>query len=172
MLTNRRTAPQQAVTPQAGVPLAGRLLTIIDQSLAITGDLQSSGELHVKGRVRGNIHCQSIIVEEEGAIEGGILADHVLIHGRTKGFIRATHIELGPTAIVESDLNHATLIVRDGAMFEGLSETNKSQKHSEMRTDMQVDELRAVAAQMKAAPGNTQETRAPMAQQAPMAKRA
>ena len=175
MLTNRRTAPPQATAPglQPGAQVTNGLLTIIDQSLAITGDLQSNGELHVRGRVRGNIHCQSIIVEAEGAIEGGILADHVLIHGRTKGFIRATHIELGPTAVVESDLYHATLIVRDGAMFEGLSETNKSQKHTEMRTDMQVDELRAVAAQMKA-PGTAGQSATSPQQVAapPMARRA
>ena len=172
MLTPRR-APQPSHAmpqePQAGRRDTNGLLTVIDESLAITGDLQSNGELHVKGRVRGNIHCQSIIVEAEGAIEGGILADHVLIHGRTKGFIRATHIELGPTAVVESDLYHATLIVRDGAMFEGLSETNKSQKHTEMRTDMQVDELRAVAARMQAS-GSPDASEARSA--APIARRA
>lgn len=135
-----RTSPSQ---PQG-------LLTVIDASLSISGDLQSEGELQVKGRIRGNIHCQTLIVEADGAVEGGILADHVLIHGRTKGFIRATHIELGPTAVVESDLFHATLIVRDGAMFEGMSETNKSQKHSELHTELQVDELRAVAGRMRA----------------------
>lgn len=164
MLTTRKTPPP--MVPAAPQPEPSRrpsgsngLLTIIDQSLSIAGDLQSNGELHVKGRIRGNIHCQSIIVEAEGAVEGGILADHVLIHGRTKGFIRATHIELGPTAVVESDLYHATLIVRDGAAFEGMSETNKSQKHTEMHTEIQVDELRSVAAQMKAAvPATTSST--------------
>ena len=154
MLTNRNTrSPQQAQTattaPRGASPGANALLTIIDRSLSIIGDLQSQGELQVKGRVQGNIHCQSIVVDQDGAIEGGILADRVLIHGRTKGFIRATHIELGATAIVESDLFHATLIVHDGALFEGMSETNKSQKHTEMQTDMQVDELRAMVDRMK-----------------------
>ena len=154
MFDNRKKLqPQSALSEQTRAPLpSGGLLTIIDGSLTINGDLQSAGELQVKGRINGNIHCQTIIVEEDGAVEGGILADHVLIHGRTKGFIRATHIELGPTAVVESDLYHATLIVRDGAMFEGMSETNKSQRHTEIHTEMQVDELRAVAGKMKAPP--------------------
>ena len=155
MLTTRKpqapqpTPPEPIREPQRRQQASNGLLTIIDQSLSIAGDLQSNGELQVRGKIRGNIHCQSIIVEQDGCIEGGILADHVLIHGTTKGFIRATHIELGPTAVVESDLYHATLIVRDGAMFEGMSETNKSQRHTEMHTEMQVDELRAVVAQMK-----------------------
>ena len=155
MLTNRKSRSSQSPLPAATAQKAASrgpdlLLTVVDQTFTITGDLQSSGELHVKGRIRGNIHCQAIIVAEEGSVEGGILANHVLIQGRTKGFIRATHIELGPTASVESDLFHATLIVHDGALFEGSSETNKSQKHSEIDTDIQVEELRSMADRMKA----------------------
>jgi cytoskeletal protein CcmA (bactofilin family) len=145
-------APVAAPVPEpaaASAPAIPALLTVIDASLSITGDLQSEGELQVKGRVLGNIHCQTLIVEVDGAIEGGIVADQVLIHGRTKGFVRATHIELRPTAVVESDLYHATLIVHDGAMFEGVSETNKDQRHNDQHTGLQVDELRAMADRMR-----------------------
>jgi len=57
------------------------------------GDLESEGDILVKGKVLGNIKCKLLIVDVDALVEGGVEAEEVIIRGNSKG--PSGQIELG-----------------------------------------------------------------------------
>ena len=98
-----------------------RSLSIIGEDLLITGDVRSEGEIQLDGQLHGDVHCASLIVGESSQLEGGVVAEDVVIYGRLKGAVRALRVTLQSTSQVEGDLVHQSLVIEPGAMFEGKS---------------------------------------------------
>ena len=93
--------------------------SIINEWLTMRGDLESEGDILVKGKVHGNIKCKLLIVDVDAQIEGGIIADEVVVRGRTKGVIDANKVRLEKSAIVDSEITHMTFSAEEGARIKG-----------------------------------------------------
>ena len=83
------------------------------------GDLESEGDILVKGKVHGNIKCNLLIIDTDAFVEGGITADEVVIRGTTKGVINATKVRLEKTAHVDSEICHNVFSAEEGARIKG-----------------------------------------------------
>jgi cytoskeletal protein CcmA (bactofilin family) len=83
------------------------------------GDLESEGDILVKGKVLGNIKCKTLIVDTDALVEGGIEAEEVIIRGHSKGTIKANRVRLEKTAAVDSDICHQTFAAEEGARIKG-----------------------------------------------------
>jgi cytoskeletal protein CcmA (bactofilin family) len=110
--------------------------SIIDSCLVITGNLQSERDVQVDGEINGDVHCSHLTVSKGGTINGNIVAEEVVVRGKVKGTIRALQVVLQDTAHVESDIFHSSLIIEQGAVFDG-----QSQRQTDPRA--QAGELRA-----------------------------
>ena len=93
--------------------------SIINEWLTMRGDLESEGDILVKGKVHGNIKCKLLIVDTDALIEGGIIAEEVVVRGRTKGIIEANKVRLEKTAQVDSEISHMTFSAEEGARIKG-----------------------------------------------------
>lgn len=93
--------------------------SIINEWLTMRGDLESQGDILVKGKVHGNITCKMLIVDCDALIDGGIIADDVVIRGATRGVIRAHRIRLERSADVEGELFQQTFSAEEGAKVRG-----------------------------------------------------
>jgi cytoskeletal protein CcmA (bactofilin family) len=118
-----------------------RSLSIIGEDLLITEDVRSEGEIQLDGQLHGDVHCASLIVGESSRLEGGVVAEDVVIYGRLKGAVRALRVTLQSTSQVEGDLVHQSLVIEPGAMFEG-----KSRRANDPLSLSQVTSEAAVAA--------------------------
>ena len=98
--------------------------SIINEWLTMKGDLESDGDILVKGRVHGNIRCKMLIVDPGAVIEGGIVADEVMIRGTTRGTVRAKRVRLEKTANVESEIFHDIFSAEEGARIKGALRAN------------------------------------------------
>ena len=83
------------------------------------GDLESEGDILVKGKVLGNIKCKLLIVDVDALVEGGVEAEEVIIRGNSKGTIRSNRVRLEKTATVDSDICHQTFSAEEGARIKG-----------------------------------------------------
>ena len=90
-------------------------LKIIGQSLRII----SRGTLQVDGEVEGDVGGAEIIIGEEGEVTGTVAAERVIVRGRISGVIRAMTVALQPSARVEGDIHHMSLVIEQGAEFDG-----------------------------------------------------
>ena len=73
-------------------------ISTIGEDLTITGNVTSKGELHVNGRVRGDVHCVALVLGENAQVEGSVVAEDVMVRGRLIGSVRALRVMLQSTA--------------------------------------------------------------------------
>jgi len=93
--------------------------SIVDAGLTMKGDLESEGDILVKGKVMGNIRCKLLIIEIDALVEGGVEAEEVVVRGNTKGTLRADKVRLEKTANVESEIYHRSFSAEEGARIKG-----------------------------------------------------
>jgi cytoskeletal protein CcmA (bactofilin family) len=95
--------------------------SIIESDMTISGNVISDGEVHVKGTIKGDIHCSKLLVAETATVNGTIVAKDAEIQGRVTGTIQAMQVTLAAGSHVEADVHHASLAMEQGAFFEGKS---------------------------------------------------
>ena len=93
--------------------------SLISADLCITGDIVSTGELHIEGKIEGVIRAKRLSIGEKAQINGTITGNNVVICGRVNGDVRANKLHLSKNANVEGDLEHNSLSVEAGATLEG-----------------------------------------------------
>ena len=98
-----------------------RSLSTIGEDLTITGNVTSKGELHLNGRVLGDVHCVALVLGENAQLEGNVVAEDVMVRGRIVGSVRARRVSLQANSHVEGNLFHKSLSLEQGTHFEGES---------------------------------------------------
>jgi cytoskeletal protein CcmA (bactofilin family) len=114
----RRDGPE--VAPNLNIPKPCSR-SVLDCSVTLSGDLWSDGDIQIDGHLCGNISCVQLIVSKDATVTGVIVAEEVVIRGKTAGIIRATRLLLQGTARVESEIIYRSLTVDEGASFEGIA---------------------------------------------------
>jgi cytoskeletal protein CcmA (bactofilin family) len=112
--SNSRRDSQASHKVEAGVP------SILSPDMVVTGNLASSGEVHLDGTVHGDIEAQVLTIGESAHVRGNISADTVRVSGTIVGAIRAREVILSRTARIEGDIHHDILSMEAGARLEGM----------------------------------------------------
>ncbi len=93
--------------------------SVIGADLTIIGDLVSTGDIKVDGRVDGNITCRTLTLGEDPLINSDIAAETVRICGTFNGQVKANKVVLTKHAKVTGDIYHEVLEIEPGAVLEG-----------------------------------------------------
>ena len=93
--------------------------SVVSCDLSMTGDIVSTGEIHVDGRVRGDIRCRTLVVGVNAEIVGSVQADFVKIYGCLEGQVYARSVFLSGSARVTGDITHESLEMEAGAFLDG-----------------------------------------------------
>lgn len=95
--------------------------TIIGTGTSIEGNVESSDNVRIEGKLKGIIKTKSkIVLGASAVIEGDIFARNAEILGTVKGKIEVTDLLiLGEGCKVQGDIITNKLEVRDGASFNG-----------------------------------------------------
>lgn len=96
-------------------------MTTIGASLTINGQMTSREDITIHGRVIGEIAVEqgALVVAPSAKIDARIRATRLTIHGTLAGDIAAERIELADTASVSGTLLSPTVVMREGAVFNG-----------------------------------------------------
>lgn len=93
--------------------------SIINEWLTMRGDLESTGDILVRGKVHGSIICKLLIIDTQAAVEGGIDAEEVIIRGATRGTIKAKRVRIEKSANIDSEIVHESFAAEEGARIRG-----------------------------------------------------
>ena len=112
--------PESPSSP-AAKPMATRSSTfsVIGTDVVIKGDVQASADLHVDGRIEGDITCASLVQGEGSHIEGGIKAESARVAGTIAGTITARELVVLKSAKIHGDVHYDALTIEQGAEVEG-----------------------------------------------------
>ncbi len=102
-------------------PMASQSATfsVIGQDVTIRGDVEASADLHVDGKVVGDLTCASLVQGESGLVEGAIHAETARLSGKVKGTIEVRQLVILKSARIEGDVSYETLTIEQGASVEG-----------------------------------------------------
>ena len=102
--------------------------TVISKGVKIEGKLSCSGNIRLDGEVQGDISSQgTVIVGENGRVNGQINAGNITIGGKVTGTVRAKEkTVLEAKANLKGDLITKLLSVEAGAIFNGNSKMGDS----------------------------------------------
>lgn len=93
--------------------------TYIAVDCSLDGNIETAGELHIEGMVRGTVRAGTCIIAAGGTVEGEVIAKDVIVRGRVAGPLRATHVHLQSGAVVEGDISSDTIAIDTGARLSG-----------------------------------------------------
>ncbi len=97
------------------------VLSILSSDLKVEGDIVSEGDLHISGSVTGDVVARKLTLDEGASITGSVEADVAVIGGNLAGRLTASSVTLGNTAHITADVNHVSLVIEQGAVFQGFS---------------------------------------------------
>ncbi len=100
----------------------GKAQSVIGGGVTVTGNLISAGEVEIEGEVRGDIRCKSILIGDKARVTGEVAAEDVVVLGQVEGAIRGEFVMLKSGSRVDADLYYTSLVVHQGAIFDGSSQ--------------------------------------------------
>ena len=127
------TTPAPPRNKPAPSPPAGNPATLIGPAAQIKGELMSSDNLHIEGKVEGKVKSgKQVVIGEKGQVQAEVEAEVVSIRGRLEGDCHATNkVEITSTGKVYGNISAPRISVVEGAVFRGASHMTSEQKHSE-----------------------------------------
>lgn len=99
-------------------------VSVIGADITITGNIEASVDLHIEGRVIGDVRCATLILGETSKINGGIQAERVRVAGTVEGAIETRDLAIEASARVTGEIVYGRLRVASGANVEGTLKCN------------------------------------------------
>jgi cytoskeletal protein CcmA (bactofilin family) len=94
-------------------------VSVISKALKITGQLESTEDIHIEGEVEGDVRGGSVKVGQTARINGTVYGEEVELSGTVNGKIEARKVVLTSTAHMSGDIVHQDLRIDSGAYIDG-----------------------------------------------------
>ncbi len=122
---NRKNQPEvndfapSTPQPRRAVGGSSASFSIIGSDMEITGNVKASVDLHIDGRIDGDVSCASLVQGAGSVIRGAVTADTAKVGGRIEGSIDAEHLVVESTALIVGDVSYTELTVASGGVIDG-----------------------------------------------------
>ena len=112
---------ESQASPQSAVPALDTETTVIAYGTTWSGNVESTGSLHVHGRAEGTLTARhSIYIAEDAEVDATLQASHVVIAGLVHGAVRCLErFEVLPRGRVNGNVHAPRIVIHDGAVVAG-----------------------------------------------------
>ncbi len=93
--------------------------SIFGADIVIHGDVTAQVDLHIDGKVEGDIRCAALVQGRDSVIAGAVVADQARLGGSVSGSISAGDLIIEATARITGDVAYDSIIIEQGAQVEG-----------------------------------------------------
>ena len=113
--------------------------SVIGVEMQINGNIKCSGNLVLRGKVKGNIECDHISISSEGFLKGNIKSLNTTIGGDFEGNVFADTLAIESTAKIKGNLHYNNLKAQGGAtldvqLIKGLDNETKEKSTKQKKT--------------------------------------
>ena len=124
-LTVSRPTPSPATHPTFSVDDAE---STIGEHTFFDGTYRSENSVRIRGTAQGEIECQkAVFIEENAKVSAKVTAASITVAGEVNGELNCSgRVEIRPSGRVTGTINAATLIMQEGAFFDGNLKMQKS----------------------------------------------
>jgi cytoskeletal protein CcmA (bactofilin family) len=157
----RSTAPSE---PLASSTVLKPTTTSVAEELAhlgrgsrVSGKIAFEGSVRIDGEVEGEITVEHTLnIGQTATIAASIRATTIIVAGEVRGDITGQRIEVRPSAKITGNLSAPTLVIHEGARFEGHCAMPGTVRQGEKVTVIPNEERVAPVAQATSADGQKQ----------------
>lgn len=103
----------------ASSPAMGSTFSVLGADTAIRGDISASADLHLDGKIEGDITCAALVQGESSVVTGAVTAETARLAGTVHGTITARELVILKSARIEGDVHYDALTIEQGAQVEG-----------------------------------------------------
>lgn len=93
--------------------------SVLGSDVIITGNVSASVDLHVDGRIEGDLSCASLVQGQESLIKGAIVAETARLAGTVDGSITCRDLTIQASARISGDVTYENLTIEQGSQVEG-----------------------------------------------------
>lgn len=108
--------------------------SVIGADVSIKGNVSASVDLHVDGKIEGDIKCASLVQGDASVITGGVTADTARMSGKVVGSITAKELVILKSAQIEGDVHYDALTIEQGAQVDGRFAPNAQRRAAAQAT--------------------------------------
>lgn len=109
-----KTAPSVAATGARHTPFS-----ILGGDVTIKGDIEARVDLHIDGKVEGDIACAALVQGAESRIKGHVSAKSARIAGTIEGSITTEELIVEGSARIMGDVTYQTISIAAGGQVDG-----------------------------------------------------
>lgn len=95
------------------------LMSVIGTGITITGNIEAEVDLHIEGKVVGDVRCATLILGDRSIVTGSIFADRVRVSGTVEGGIETIDLAIEAAARVNGDVTYSRLRIANGGVIAG-----------------------------------------------------
>jgi len=124
MFNKRVAAPASTYQPAPATARrtngsSGAGFSVIGPDVVVTGNVRASADLHIEGRIEGDLDCGSLVVGAEALIQGQVRAESARIAGRIEGAVSIRQLTVEAGARITGDVEYDTISLETGAHVDG-----------------------------------------------------
>ena len=107
---------------------------LLDKGCSFEGKIVFDGTVQINGEFTGEIQAEgTLVVGQEAKLSGKISVDTLVCYGCVDGKVEAkSRIEIHVPSVVTADISTRSLVIEDGALFQG---------HCHMQHPAKIEEL-------------------------------
>lgn len=115
---NKKTAAPMPRQTGSNI-MRGSTFSVLGADTAIKGNVTASADLHLDGKVDGDVACSALVQGETGEIIGAVKAETARLAGIVRGSISARELVILKTARIHGDVHYDALTIEQGAQVDG-----------------------------------------------------
>jgi cytoskeletal protein CcmA (bactofilin family) len=98
---------------------SGHTFSMIASDVEIVGNVSARVDLHIDGKVQGDVTCGSLVQGESSIISGKVTAESARLSGKVDGSIQAGDLIIEASARISGDVSYESLTIAPGGQVEG-----------------------------------------------------
>lgn len=121
MFNRNRRRDNRAAAPVAQTGPNGKrgMFSVLGADVVITGNVTAAADLHIDGRVEGDVKCGNLAQGTDSQIYGSVTAETARIAGTIEGAVRIKQLTVERSARIVGDVEYQTITIEIGGHVEG-----------------------------------------------------
>ncbi|MBO9500006.1 MAG: polymer-forming cytoskeletal protein [Novosphingobium sp.] len=121
---NRGRDERPSMPPAPPVQSSGNsakrgMFSVLGPDVVVTGNVTATADLHIDGRVEGDVNCGSLAQGAESQIFGSVTADMARLAGAIEGTVRVKTLTVERSAKITGDVEYENITIENGGHIDG-----------------------------------------------------
>jgi len=121
MFSKRDDAPASSTYQPA--PAAKRAapggFSVIGPDIQITGNVRATADLHIEGRIEGDLDCGNLVISPDAVVNGQVRAETARIAGTIERSVAIRQLVVEAGARITGDVEYESVSLENGAHIDG-----------------------------------------------------